>query len=185
MLVLHLSKSLAIPKDAKYNPNTNEKCYLGQWDYGCDKIYLYKQHRKISAVVKDVFENATELFSNQIIGGINGSITQDNLIKMIKYDHNRIEVILLRNINDRFKLWIIPKLEAACRICELLIKKAHENEAQARNHANLYKEYHDTNNFETSCNQYQQALKQYQRAYNVIKKNKRRYTGNGNCYLCN
>ena len=106
---MHVSSVLARSKDFHINQNINY--YSCQWNYKGNHIALYLQDNKVWAVVKDVFGKIIMLPSDKIKVGINGNVTRDNLLKMIKYDSDKMSVILSHNLT----LWIIPKLEAACR----------------------------------------------------------------------
>ena len=168
---VNMPKDLAISKNRKANGSINEKYYLGRWESKGHKIYLYKQYHKLLAVIQDMSEKTIILSSENIKGGISGKMPQNVLFKMIKYDQERIALTIHKNQNNHLTLWIIPKLEAAGRIDELAIKKANEYEKQARENVSLYKKYYNKNNFDDACNQCQKALSQYQRAYNIKKKN--------------
>ena len=170
MTMLNLSSELIITKNAKSDCNI-KKSYLGQWCSTNHKICLYTQDNKIWAVVKDMFGEVMILPNKHIKGGINGIITQDNLLKMIKCNHDRIEITLHQNRNNQLTLWVIPKLEAAGRADEILIKKAKECEKQAKEYAKLFKMFHDTDNFDSACVKYQETLNFYKRAYNVKDRN--------------
>ena len=163
---------LTIHKEIKFVQKTDGTHYLGKWYSTCHKIYLYKQYKEILAVVQDMHGKTIILSSENIKAGINGKIPRNVLFKMLKYDQDKVALTIHKTPNNNFTLWIVPKLEATGIADEHLIKKANEHETQARSTANLYKNYHNQNNFETSCNQYQQAINTYQKAYDVRKKNK-------------
>ena len=179
MSISYLSNELTRPKaitnglttNTKVVIDKNEKCYLGQWEYKSLKISLYTKYDKIFAVAQNLSGKIIKLSSENIKGGVSGKIPQNVLFKMVKCEQDRIALILHKNRNNHFALWIIPKLEAAGRIDELAIKKANEYEKQAQENASLYKNDRNQNNFDEACNQYQKALNQYQRACNFKKKN--------------
>ena len=162
---MHLSSVLPTSKDALITQNIN--CYSCHWNYKDNHIALYLQDNRIWAIVKDVFGKIMMLPRDQIKVGINGSITQDNLVKMIKYDRDKISAILSHNLT----LWIIPKLEAACEVCEHLIKKAKEYEEQAKNSINQYYADDSDDNFNKTCKKYQKALDHYEQVYKIKNKN--------------
>ena len=164
-----ITKDLTISRNTRANIKTIEKRYIGQWESKGHKISLYTKYDKILAIVQDLSEKTIIISSENIVGGINGNVSQSSLFKMIKGDRDKIEVTLHQNQNNYLTLWVIPKLKAAGRVDELLINKAKGYEAQARGNASLYQEYHNQNNFETACEQYEQAINQYQRAYGVKK----------------
>ena len=178
MSALNLSSGLNILKDlticeyTKSDLSINRKCYIAQWNSKCHKISLYAQCHQISAIVQDVLGKVIVLSSKNIKIGVNGKISQNALFKMIKYDQSRMAITLHKNRNNHFTLWIIPKLEAAGRTDEILIKKAREYETQAQSYANLFREHYNQNNFNDVCTKYKQALNHYKRAYDVRKKNK-------------
>ena len=105
---MYLSNILASSKDCQITQNIN--CHISQWNYKCNHIVLYLQDSKICAIVKDVFGKIIMLSNENIKGGINGSINQGNLLKMIEYDRDKIAVTLRHNLNNKTTLWIIPKL---------------------------------------------------------------------------
>ena len=168
MSITYLSNELDISKNAK--TNINEKCYLVQWESRGCKIFLYTQYDKILAVIKDLSEKTIMLSSENIKGGVNGKIPQNTLFKMIKCDNNKITLTLYKNRSNHLTLWIIPKLEAAGRADEILIEQAKECEKKAQEHANLFIESCITDNFNSACEKYQEALNLYKRAYNVRNK---------------
>ena len=110
---LPLFKDITIYKNNQSNRISDEKCYISQWYSTNHKAFLYTQHNKILAVVKDLSEKAIMVSSENIKGGINGKIPQDVLFKMIECDQDRISLTLHKNRNNHFTLWIIPKLEGS------------------------------------------------------------------------
>ena len=169
MTILHLSNVLAIPKYSQNNKNI--KCYLGQFSYKGNNIAIYYQNNKIRAIVKDVFGRKIMLPSESIKGGINGSISQYNLLKMIENDRDKIAVTLSHNRNNDTILWLIPKLEAAGIADENIIQKAKECKKQARNNACKYKNNHSEDSFNKACEKYQEGLSNYKRACEIKKGN--------------
>ena len=162
---MHLSTVLATSKDTHITQNINyHSC---KWNYKENHITFYLQDNKIWAVVKDILGKIITLPSDQIKVGVNGNVTQDNLLEMVKHDSDKISVILSHNLN----LWIIPKLEAACEVCELSIQKANKYEKKASTTANLYKNNPNENNFKKACEAYKKALEHYKKAYNIKKNN--------------
>ena len=129
MTTLHLSNVLAVSKCSKNNKNI--KCYRSQWSYQGNDIDIYYQNNKIRAIVKDVFGEKIILPSENIKGGINGSISQYDLLKMIKNDRNKIAVTLSHSSNN-ITLWIIPKLEAAGKTDDIIkeAKKGQETKLE-------------------------------------------------------
>ena len=179
MYIPYLSSELTESKDVvifkksknpRANINISEKHCIGQWESKGHKISLYTQYNKLFAIVQDLSEKIITLFSENILGGINGKIPQSTLFKMIKCDQSRIALTLHQNRNNHLTLWIMPKLEAAGRADEILIKKAKKYEEQAQEYANLFIELRNADNFNEACSKYQKALNLYKKAYNVRNK---------------
>ena len=167
---MYLSNILAPSKNSQITQNID--CYLGQWIYKNNQIDLYLQDKKIWAIVKDVFGKTTVLSNKNIKVGISGSIDQNNLLKMIKYDYDKIAAVTLsHNRNNQITLWIIPKLKAAGKIDKVLIKQANGCEKQASEIAKLYKDNPSEVNFGRALKKYQEALGYYKRAYDFQKRN--------------
>ena len=164
---MYLSNILTSSKDCQITQNIN--CHISQWHYKGNHIVLYLQDNKICAIVRDVFGKITMLSNENIKGGINGSINQDNLLKMIGHDCDKISITLNRNRNNKMTLWIIPKLEAAGITDEHIIQKAKECEEQAGNSANACKSNYSEDNFNNACQKYQEALSYYKRACAIKK----------------
>ena len=141
MVTLHIS-NMTIHKT---HVDKMAKCYLGKWKSKNHHIAIYSQNNKIYAIVKDVFGEKIILSNKNIKGGINGSINQDNLLKMIEYDRDKISATLSNNRNNKIALWIIPKLEAAGKNEKDVIQKPKKFEEQARKNTNKceadYSEY--------------------------------------------
>ena len=170
MAIIHLSNALTISQDTYINQDL--KCCIGKWSYKGNQIAIYSQSNKIWAVVKDVFGKIMILPNDHIKAGINGNITKDNLLKMIKCDHDKIATTLIYNRDNKLTLWIIPKLEAAGIQDDLLIRQAKKCESDAQTNADKWNNNHNENDFKEACKKYQEALDHYQKAYNVRSKNK-------------
>ena len=169
MFTLNLSNALTISKYAQNNKSI--KCYIRQWSYKGNHIAIYSYDNKIWAIVKDVFGKIIMLSNENIKGGINGNISQYNLLRMIEYDRDKIAITLSYNLNNNITLWIIPKLKAAGITYENIIKKAKECKKQARNNAYKYKNNHSEDNFNKACRKYQETLEHYEQSCEIKKKN--------------
>ena len=172
MYITHLQYESKTNESTSQKNNIERKKYIGQWESKGHKISIYTQDNEIWAAVKDVFGKVMLLPNEHIKGGINGIITQDNLLKMIECNRDRIEITLHQNRNNDFTLWIIPKLEAAGKIDGALVRTANQCAGEARDSAKLFISFHDTDNFDTACNKYQEAFSHYKKALNVRKKNR-------------
>ena len=116
-----------------------------------------------------LLEKKIMLPSENIKGGINGGISQYNLLKMIKNDCDKIAVTLSHSSNN-ITLWIIPKLEAG-KTDDDIIKEAKKCEKQAKINADKYKNNQSEDNFKKACKNYKKAIKSYKWAYDIKKNN--------------